>query len=48
MTAISHDYDDCLKRFVARRGKPSTILSDYGINFVGVARELSEMDALLK
>lgn len=38
----------CLRRFVARRGKPSTIWSDHGSNFVGAARELSEMSTFLK
>ena len=39
------DTDSCLNaimRFTARRGKPSTIISDNGTNFVGVERELSE------
>ena len=32
-----------LRRFVARRGKPSLIWSDHGSNFVGAARELKEL-----
>ena len=32
----------CLRRFVARRGKPCLIWSDHGTNFVGANRELKE------
>ena len=41
----SLDTDSCLvaiNRFIARRGKPATIISDNGTNFVGSARELRE------
>lgn len=33
----------CLRRFIARRGKPSSIWSDHGSNFVGASRELLEL-----
>ena len=39
------DTDSCFNailRFIARRGKPSTIISDSGTNFVGVEREFAE------
>ena len=32
-----------LRRFIARRGKPSVIWSDHGTNFVGAAREIKEL-----
>ena len=33
----------CLRRFIARRGKPSLVWSDHGSNFVGAARELKDL-----
>ena len=39
------DTDSCLNaimRFIARRGKPSTIIGDNGTNFVGAEREFAE------
>ena len=39
------DTDSCLKaimRYIARRGKPSTIISNNGTNFVGAERKISE------
>ena len=37
-----------LRRFIARRGKPLTIWSDHGTNFVGAARELKELAKFLE
>ena len=42
---VSHSLDTesfimALRRFIARRGKPSTILSDNGSSFIGAEREL--------
>lgn len=38
----------CLRRFIARRGKPTLMLSDNGTNFVGANRELKEAIEELK
>ena len=36
----------CLRRFIARRGKPKTIFSDRGTNFIGAHRELKNLTDL--
>ena len=36
-----------LRRFISRRGKPSSIWSDHGSNFIGSARELKELHEFL-
>jgi len=38
----------CLRRFIARRGKPVSIWSDHGSNFVGAKRHLRELYEFLK
>jgi len=38
----------CLQRFIARRGKPSSICSDHGSNFVGASKELVELTKFLE
>ena len=38
----------CLRRFIARRGKPSLIWSDHGSNFVGASRQIQELYELLQ
>ena len=37
-----------LRRFIARRGRLSTIWSDHGTNFVGAAREIKELVRFLE
>ena len=37
----------CLRRFIARRGKPSSIWSDHGTNFVGANPVLKELYVFL-
>ena len=37
-----------LRRFIARRGKPTKIWSDHGTNFVGAAREIRELVLFLQ
>ncbi|XP_043474288.1 uncharacterized protein LOC122506261 [Leptopilina heterotoma] len=43
----SENFIAALRRFVARRGKPSDIYSDNGTNFVGAKKELAEMAEFL-
>ena len=38
----------CLRRFVSRRGKPSTMWSDHGTNFVGANRQLKDLYSFLR
>ena len=38
----------CLRRFIARRGKPFCIWSDHGSNFLGASRELAEFAEFLE
>ncbi len=38
----------CLRRFISRRGKPSSVWSDHGSNFVGASRKLSELVQFLQ
>ena len=38
----------CLHKFIPRPGKPSTIWSDHGTNYVGAARELKDFYTHLK
>ena len=37
----------CLKRFVARHGLPSVIMSDHGSNFIGADRELDRLHTFI-
>ncbi len=39
----SESFIACLRRFIARRGKPTLMWSDHGTNFVGVARQIKEL-----
>ena len=38
----------CLRRFIARRGKPRVVWSDNGTNFLGASRELKELTEFLQ
>ena len=38
----------CLRRLIARRGKPRVVWSDHGTNFVGASRELKELTEFLQ
>lgn len=49
LSAINTDsFLMALRRFIARRGKPSELLSDQGTNFRGGERELKEAFAALE
>ena len=37
-----------LQRFISQQGKPTTIWSDHGTNFVGACQEIKELYAHLK
>lgn len=37
----------CLKRFISRRGLPSTIFSDHGTNFLGANNQIRELYSML-
>lgn len=39
---------NCLKRFIARRGRCQSIVSDNGTNFVGAKNKLNELDKLIR
>ena len=45
---ISDAFIAALRRFIARRGKPSLIQSDHGSNFVGAKKELQELATFLE
>lgn len=38
----------CLRRFVARRGRPTLMWSDNGTNFVGASRQLTDLLKFLR
>ena len=38
----------CLRRFIARRGKPSLIFSDHGSNFIGASKQLKDLFEFLQ
>ena len=38
----------CLRRFIARRGKPNCIWSDHSTNFMGASRELGDLARFLE
>lgn len=44
----SEAFIECLRRFIARRGKPSLIWSDHGSNFIGASRQLCELTEFLQ
>lgn len=43
----THSFLNCLKRFISRRGKPSSIHSDNGLNFVGANNYFLDLYNLL-
>ena len=38
----------CLRRFVSRHSKPTTIWSDHGTNFIGANRQLKDLYTFLR
>lgn len=41
-------FNNCFRRFIARRGRCHCIVSDNGTNFIGVRNELTELNMLLR
>ena len=41
----THSCLNAIMHFIARRGKPSTVISDNGTNFVGTERDFAEYGA---
>ena len=46
-SSLTYNFLACLKRFIARRGKPSSVWSYHGTNFVGTNLVLKKLYALL-
>ena len=43
----SDAFISCLRRFIARRGKPKVVWSDHGTNFVGAKNDLKKLEQFL-
>lgn len=40
----AEDFVDCLRRLIARRGRPNIIYCDNGTNFTGTANAFNDLD----
>jgi len=43
-TLSTQGFTECLRRFIARRGRPRTIYSDNGTNFTGTVNALNKLN----